>query len=197
MCGVLFSDHLPYVRFEANTPFLCHVQNIDFDYAQGFTLVTHWCCPLRPLQPLWRNFFENTATVQASHRVLAMTTLMACFGTFVMARGSHAGAMWHMLPTSAQYAQKATGIVAIWQARRTLSCISVRLGLPLHSTRGRVQNASVHSSWHAAATRGPRGICCRPARSTRGRQLELSPFGMQEYALLNYCTIKIATPWCL
>lgn len=27
------------------------------------------------MQPLWRNFFENTATVQFDHRVLAMTTL--------------------------------------------------------------------------------------------------------------------------
>ena len=48
------------------------------------------------MQPLWRNFFENTALVQFDHRVLALTTLSSIWGTYAMARfGGH----WKALPT--------------------------------------------------------------------------------------------------
>lgn len=49
------------------------------------------------MQPLWRNFFENTATVQFDHRVLALTTLTGISGMYAAAATSGA-AMWSALP---------------------------------------------------------------------------------------------------
>ena len=40
------------------------------------------------LQPLWRNFFENTATVQFVHRVLAISTLVVAAAAWLQARNS-------------------------------------------------------------------------------------------------------------
>jgi len=47
------------------------------------------------MQPLWRNFFENTATVQLDHRVLAMTTLGSIWGSYFYARS---GGHWPAVP---------------------------------------------------------------------------------------------------
>merc|ERR1711903_276185 len=40
------------------------------------------------MEPTWRNFFENTATVQFDHRVLAMSTLASVLGTYAVAMKS-------------------------------------------------------------------------------------------------------------
>src|SRR5690625_7272105 len=40
------------------------------------------------LQPLWRNFFENTATVQFVHRILAISTLVVTVAAWLLARTS-------------------------------------------------------------------------------------------------------------
>jgi len=51
------------------------------------------------LQPVWRNFFENTATVQFDHRILALSTLASITGMFVFARRGAGGQLWaHVLP---------------------------------------------------------------------------------------------------
>ena len=66
------------------------------------------------LQPMWRNFFENSATVQADHRVLALTTTAAALGMFWYARrGAAGGALWAALPKAPRVATTATaGLVA-------------------------------------------------------------------------------------
>ena len=38
------------------------------------------------MQPAWRNLFDNVATVQFDHRLLAMTTLVAVAGYWWLAR---------------------------------------------------------------------------------------------------------------
>ncbi len=39
------------------------------------------------MEPKWRNFFENTATVQFDHRMLAMSSVAAVAATVLVARG--------------------------------------------------------------------------------------------------------------
>ena len=38
------------------------------------------------LEPVWRNFFDNIATVQLDHRILAITTLVATVSFWFFAR---------------------------------------------------------------------------------------------------------------
>ena len=47
------------------------------------------------MSPLWRNFFENTATVQLDHRILALTTLTSVASMYTMAVKSQ---YWRTLP---------------------------------------------------------------------------------------------------
>ncbi len=49
------------------------------------------------LEPAWRNFFENTATVQFDHRILALTTLASISGMFIAAKRGAGGQLWAQL----------------------------------------------------------------------------------------------------
>mmetsp|Transcript_9589 Transcript_9589/g.15000 ORF Transcript_9589/g.15000 Transcript_9589/m.15000 type:complete len:153 (-) Transcript_9589:337-795(-) len=51
------------------------------------------------MKPLWRNFFENTATVQFDHRMLAYSTTAAIGLTYAAARR---GPVWGALPADAR-----------------------------------------------------------------------------------------------
>lgn len=51
------------------------------------------------LQPLWRNFFENTATVQFDHRMLALTTLSSIALLYHRAKKTP---VWSVLPRIAR-----------------------------------------------------------------------------------------------
>jgi len=68
------------------------------------------------LDPVWRNFFENTATVQFLHRVLALTTLVVViYGWFrwrAVTMAPIAAAAFHWLPIVA-LAQAALGIATL------------------------------------------------------------------------------------
>ncbi|CAN0062368.1 unnamed protein product, partial [Ectocarpus sp. 8 AP-2014] len=62
-------------------------------------------------RPMWRNFFENSATVQADHRALALSTTGAALGMFWYARrgaGGGRGALWAALPAAPRAATTAT-----------------------------------------------------------------------------------------
>jgi cytochrome c oxidase assembly protein subunit 15 len=48
------------------------------------------------LQPLWRNLFENPATVQFNHRLLAMVTALFVAAQWWRHRGASAGS-WHLV----------------------------------------------------------------------------------------------------
>lgn len=50
------------------------------------------------MNPLWRNFFENTATVQFDHRTLAITTLTSIAVMFARARKASQGLLWENAP---------------------------------------------------------------------------------------------------
>lgn len=54
------------------------------------------------LKPTWKNFFENTATVQFDHRVLALSTLSAITYSYYKARSVLGGEFWKALPKSSR-----------------------------------------------------------------------------------------------
>ena len=68
------------------------------------------------LVPAWRNIFENTATVQFDHRLLATTAATASVATALFGRRVHGGALWALLPPPARSALTAGGAVACAQA---------------------------------------------------------------------------------
>jgi len=82
-----------------------------------------WIPPgLMALEPFWRNFFDNTTTVQFDHRVLAITTLAAVLVYWLRAR--HAG-----LPTRARAASATLLGVAVLQV--SLGIATLLLAVPV------------------------------------------------------------------
>jgi cytochrome c oxidase assembly protein subunit 15 len=66
------------------------------------------------LQPQWRNFFENTATVQFDHRVLALTSLSSIAAMFLIAKRGAGGQLWNLLPsTSRKFLHSAIGMAGV------------------------------------------------------------------------------------
>eukprot|EP00605_Chrysophyceae_sp_TOSAG23-4_P001045 GSChrysophyteH1.ASY1.ANO1.1149.1 assembled CDS len=67
------------------------------------------------LEPKWRNFFENTATVQFDHRMLAMATLGSVSTMFLIARRGANGNLWKlMLPNhTRKWLHSAVGMVGV------------------------------------------------------------------------------------
>ena len=86
------------------------------------------------MQPLWRNFFENTALVQFDHRVLALTTLSSIWGTYAMARfGGH----WKALP-----AMTRVSLTAVTH----MSLLQVGLGIATLLTYVPVSLGAIHQA---------------------------------------------------
>lgn len=78
---------------------------------------------------MWKNFFENSATVQADHRVLALTTTTAALGMFWYARrgaGGGAEALWAALPAVPRAATTATAGLVTAQVRDLRGCMCVQ-----------------------------------------------------------------------
>jgi cytochrome c oxidase assembly protein subunit 15 len=80
------------------------------------------------LKPLWRNFFENTATVQFDHRVLALTTLGSISAMFAMAvKSPH----WSTLPHASRKAFHAVIGMAGLQVALGISTLLLYVPVPL------------------------------------------------------------------
>lgn len=63
------------------------------------------------MEPRWRNFFENTATVQFDHRMLAYSSAAAVASTYALARR---GNVWALLPQQSRNALNASiGMVGV------------------------------------------------------------------------------------
>jgi len=72
------------------------------------------------LQPVWRNFVENTALVQFDHRILAYTTITAIWANYISAlRGGH----WNSLPKYTRGAFHATAGMSLAQAALGITAI--------------------------------------------------------------------------
>ncbi|KAG5188010.1 COX15-like protein [Tribonema minus] len=116
------------------------------------------------MQPLWRNFFENTATVQASHRTLAFTTLGAVAATLLAARRGGAGALWSALPAEARRAQLAMATVATGQVTLGVATLLLYVPLPLAAAHQAGALALLGTSvWSVHALRFARGGALRLA----------------------------------
>jgi heme a synthase len=83
---------------------------------------------LLELEPAYRNFFENTATVQLDHRVLALTTAGSIATTLALARR---GQVWAALPPQTRTALTATAGMAGAQVALGISTLLLYVPIPL------------------------------------------------------------------
>ena len=73
----------------------------------------HWIPPeILELTPIWKNFFENTCTVQFDHRILALTTLASITSMYTIALKS---SIFSMFPVYTRYALHGVAAMAITQ----------------------------------------------------------------------------------
>lgn len=83
------------------------------------------------LQPIWRNFFENTATVQFDHRVLALSTLGAITAAHVMAKRALQGNYWIALPARIRVAYTAVAVMAATQVGLGITTLLLYVPVPI------------------------------------------------------------------
>ena len=83
------------------------------------------------MQPVWRNFFENTATVQFDHRMLAMATLGGIWSMFAVAKTSSGGAYWKAVPRATRIALTAVTGMSLVQVGLGISTLLLYVPIPL------------------------------------------------------------------
>lgn len=83
------------------------------------------------IEPMWRNFFENTATVQFDHRMLAMATLGGIWSMFYVAKTAAAGAYWAAVPSSTRIALTAVTGMSLVQVGLGISTLLLYVPVPL------------------------------------------------------------------
>jgi heme a synthase len=83
------------------------------------------------LTPLWRNFTENTATVQFDHRILALTTLASISGTFVYAKTACQGIFWKECPKAAKMALHSVAGMSVFQVALGVGTLLMYVPVPL------------------------------------------------------------------
>ena len=83
------------------------------------------------MQPVWRNFFENTATVQFDHRVLALSTLGSIWTMYYNARSAGSGALWKSIPSYTRLAFNATTGISLVQVGLGISTLLLYVPIPL------------------------------------------------------------------
>jgi cytochrome c oxidase assembly protein subunit 15 len=77
--------------------------------------------------PVWRNFFENIATVQFDHRLMAILVFVGCVGFWLTARR-------HSLPASARFGVHALLAAALLQVALGISTLLLHVPTPLAAT---------------------------------------------------------------
>jgi cytochrome c oxidase assembly protein subunit 15 len=88
----------------------------------------HWIPEAMFLQsPLWRNFFENIATVQFDHRLLATLVFVGCLSFWLTARR-------HTLPPSARIGVHVLLAAALLQVTLGISTLLLHVPTPLAAT---------------------------------------------------------------
>jgi len=83
------------------------------------------------MEPLWKNFFENTATVQFDHRVLALSTVGTVSAMYAYAVRSGNGIFWKSLPKYTQYAFNACLGMTATQVGLGISTLLLYVPVPL------------------------------------------------------------------
>lgn len=88
----------------------------------------------KTLNPIWRNFFENTATVQFDHRILAMSTITAIWYQYCRARLAENGLFWKSLPSFSRLAFNAAASMSVVQVGLGISTLLLYVPIPLAAT---------------------------------------------------------------
>jgi cytochrome c oxidase assembly protein subunit 15 len=83
------------------------------------------------INPIWRNFFENTATVQFDHRVLALSTLGSIAAMYATARRAAGGAVWRAFPAHTRLAFNAVSGMAATQVGLGIATLLLYVPIPL------------------------------------------------------------------
>jgi cytochrome c oxidase assembly protein subunit 15 len=92
----------------------------------------HWVPPeILQLTPLWRNFTENTATVQFDHRILALSTLTSILGTFAYAKSACQGMFWKECPRFAKIALHSIAGMSFVQVGLGIATLVMYVPVPL------------------------------------------------------------------
>ena len=107
------------------------------------------------LTPLWRNAFENTATVQFDHRVMALCSTGAVALTLGLARG-RGPALWQALPSDTRL--WVGGMGAMVAAQVSLGVSTLLLYVPLELAAAHQFGSLVLLSLSAAAAHSLKGV---------------------------------------
>ncbi|CAN0225215.1 unnamed protein product [Ectocarpus fasciculatus] len=130
-------------------------------------------------RPMWRNFFENSATVQADHRALALTTTGAALGMFWYARrgaGGGTGALWAALPAAPRAATTATAGLVTAQASLGITTLLQCAPLPLAAShQAGALTVLASSMWAAHSLRFARVPPSAVAPSSSSSSSSISP----------------------
>ncbi len=81
--------------------------------------------------PFWKNLFENTATVQFDHRMLAYSTLSAIALMYWKAKTALNGAYWANLPKWSRIGYRAVGLMGVAQVGLGISTLLMYVPIPL------------------------------------------------------------------
>mmetsp|Transcript_3289 Transcript_3289/g.4954 ORF Transcript_3289/g.4954 Transcript_3289/m.4954 type:complete len:428 (+) Transcript_3289:63-1346(+) len=84
---------------------------------------------LLEMKPMWRNFFENTTTVQFQHRVLALSTLASVTAMYVSTRMSQA--LWVSTPIYTRAVMHAVAVMSATQVGLGISTLLLYVPVPL------------------------------------------------------------------
>lgn len=92
----------------------------------------YWIPPeILDLEPIWKNFFENTCTVQFDHRILALSTLSSISYVFFRARLMENGNFWKLLPANTKFALTSTFGMSWIQVGLGISTLLYYVPIPL------------------------------------------------------------------
>jgi cytochrome c oxidase assembly protein subunit 15 len=123
------------------------------------TMDGHWVPPgALALEPAWRNAFENTATVQFDHRVLALASTAAVATTLVLSRR---GNVWAILPPSTKLA--VSGMVGMVGVQVSLGVSTLLLYVPLELAAAHQLGSLVLLTFATAAAHSLKGVALKSA----------------------------------
>ncbi len=83
------------------------------------------------ISPWWRNHFENTATVQLQHRIVAGMTLATVLCVSGLAMKGGQGKLWEALPSEAKRALALQGAAVTTQVALGISTLLLYVPIPL------------------------------------------------------------------
>jgi cytochrome c oxidase assembly protein subunit 15 len=83
------------------------------------------------MKPIWKNFLENTATVQFDHRILALTTLTSIMGMYGAAKTANMGMFWKSLPQASKLCYNAVAGMSIAQVGLGIGTLLMYVPIPL------------------------------------------------------------------